>query len=237
MQGQKVDGCACDIADTKSVDALVNKALDVFPNLDILVNNAGIYGPFGTIEKVNWQAWEQAIQVNLMGPIYLSKSLVPHFKARKAGKIINISGGGATSPMPGISSYAVSKSGFVRFSETLALELQDFGIDVNAIAPGALATRLMDEVIHIGEGVLDPGFVQKMKKIQSDGGTPLSVGGSCAVYFASTESDKITGRLISAVWDEWETLHEYADELAVSDIYTLRRIVAKDRNKSWGDKD
>lgn len=236
LQDQIVDGCVCDIADTKSIDALVRNTLDIFPNLDILVNNAGVYGPFGTIEQVDWHSWIQAIQINLIGPIYLTKSLVEHFKTRKTGKIINISGGGATAPMPGISAYAVSKCGFVRFTETLAHELQDFGVDVNAIAPGALATRLTDEVIDAGPDVLNPDFIQKMKEIQSNGGTPLSIGARCVVYFASTKSDKISGRLISALWDKWETLHKHSDELAASDIYTLRRIVAKDRYKEWGDK-
>lgn len=237
LPDQKVFGSVCDIGDLSSVDSFAEVVLKALPNLDILVNNAGIYGPFGTIEDVDWQNWMQAIQINLMGPIYLTRCLVPHFKSKKSGKIINLSGGGATSPMPGISSYAVSKSGFVRFSETLAHELVEFNIDVNSIAPGALTTRLMDEVIEDGEKVLNSAFISKMKKIQSSGGTPLSVGANCAVYLASQESNKITGRLISAAWDEWETLHNYKDELGPSDIYTLRRIIAKDRNKTWGDKD
>ena len=110
----------------------------------MLVNNAGVYGPKGLIEEVAWDEWEHAVRVNLFGSVLCCRAVLPHFRANGYGKIIQLSGGGATSPLPRLSAYAASKAAVVRFAETLAEELEGTGIDVNAIAPGALNTRLLD---------------------------------------------------------------------------------------------
>ena len=146
-----------------------------------------------------------------------------------------MSGGGATNPLPNISAYAASKAAVVRLMETLAEELKAFHVDVNAIAPGALATRLVDEVLAAGPEKVGAAFFEKNKQWKEKGAVPLELGARLAVYLASAESDGITGKLISAQWDPWEKLHEFKTDLN-SDIYTLRRIVPKDRGKTWGDK-
>jgi NAD(P)-dependent dehydrogenase (short-subunit alcohol dehydrogenase family) len=232
--GQRILIQTTDVADPVQVDALVTTALSNFPHLDILVNNAGVYGPIGNIEDVDWAEWVEAISINLMGTVYPCRAVLRHFKARKYGKIINLSGGGATNPMPRISAYAASKAAVVRFSETLAGEVENFAIDVNAIAPGALVTRLMDHLIDAGPDRAGATFHARMLKIREEGGTPLETGAALAVYLASAASDGITGRLISAVWDPWADLHDRRDELKDTDIYTLRRIVPGDRGRNWG---
>ena len=125
-------------------------ALESCGRIDILVNNAGIYGPKGAIEDVDWDEWMQAININLLGSVLACREVLPHFKQQRFGKIIQISGGGATTPMPFISAYAASKAAIIRFIEGLAGEVKDFGIDVNAIAPGALNTRLLEEILSSG---------------------------------------------------------------------------------------
>ena len=117
--------------------------------------------------------------------------------------------------------------------ETLAEELKAFHIDVNAIAPGALATRLIDEVLVAGPDKVGAAFFEKNKLWKEKGATPLNMGADLAVYLASSQSNGITGKLISAQWDPWSTLHERREELEKSDIYCLRRIVPEDRNKTW----
>ena len=116
------------------------------------MNNAGVYGPMGSIDTIDWDEWVQAIAINLNGLVYCCRKAVEAFKPNRYGKIINLSGGGATNPLPGISAYAASKAAVVRFTETLALEVKEFGIDVNAVAPGALATRLTDRAGRGGPG-------------------------------------------------------------------------------------
>jgi NAD(P)-dependent dehydrogenase (short-subunit alcohol dehydrogenase family) len=226
---QKVLAMRNDVASRESCDAVAAFAAKEFPTLEILVNNAGIYGPKGPIEEVNWDEWIQAIEINLFGTVYMCRALIPHFKSRRYGKIVNLSGGGATAPLPRISAYAASKAAVVRMTETLAEELRDWKIDVNAIAPGALNTRLLDEVLSAGPEKVGKAFYERSLKQRDDGGAPLDKGAALSVFLASAESDGITGKLLSAVWDDWQNLPARREQLAKSDVFTLRRIVPEDR--------
>ena len=202
--------------------------------VDVLVNNAGVYGPKGPSESVDLNEWSRALEINLLGTFIPTRFAIAHMKKKGRGKIINLSGGGATNPLPRLSAYAASKAAVVRLTETLAEELQEFSIAVNAIAPGALNTRLLDEVLQAGPELVGPGFFDKALKQRETGGAPMGKGVALCVFLASAASDGITGKLISALWDPWEKLPDFRSELASSDIYTLRRIVPEDRGKKFG---
>jgi NAD(P)-dependent dehydrogenase (short-subunit alcohol dehydrogenase family) len=234
--GARIVTITSDVGEPRDVERILEKLRAEFPRLDILVNNAGIYGPMGNIEDVDWNEWVDAIRINLLGPVYVSRAAMPLFRAQRYGKIINISGGGAANPMPAITAYAASKAGVVRFTESLALECKNDRIDVNAIAPGALVTRMMDQLLVAGPEKVGREFFDRMKKIALEGGTPLDVGAALCVFLGSSESDGITGKLIAAQWDRWEDWPKHLDELTASDLYTLRRITGRDRNKEWGDR-
>ena len=236
LPGQFIDAIAADVSNGESVNSLVDRALQRFGQIDILVNNAGVYGPMGAIEEVDWQAWLKTIEINLFGSILMCKAVLPNMKGRHAGKIIQISGGGATMPMPMVSAYAVSKAAVVRFTDTLAEEVREFGIDVNALAPGALNTRMLDEVLAAGPCKVGKTFFERSNQQKISGGAGLERGVALALFLASAASDGITGKLISAHWDRWDEWPEYIDELRRSDAYTLRRIVGRDRDMPWGDK-
>ena len=233
--GQRVEMMRADVSKRGDVDRLVSSAFVSFPQIHILVNNAGVYGPKGPIEDVDWDEWAQAIEVNLFGSILITRALLPHFKNNHYGKIIQLSGGGATAPLPFLSAYAASKAGIVRFMETLAEEVKADSIDVNSIAPGALNTRLLDEVLEAGPEKVGKAFYERSLKQKAEGGSPLERGSELAVFLASAQSDGITGKLISAIWDPWEHFPEHLEDLKKSDIYTLRRIIPKDRGMDWGD--
>ncbi|MGP0036356.1 MAG: SDR family NAD(P)-dependent oxidoreductase [Solirubrobacteraceae bacterium] len=232
-EGQEVAALPADVADPDEVESVITAATDRFPGLSILVNNAGVYGPKGSIWEVDWCEWVQAIEINLFGSVLVARGLVPQLQRVGQGKIIQLSGGGATSPLPGLSAYAASKAAIVRFVETLALELREHHVDVNAIAPGALNTRLLDEVIAAGPDKVGKAFHERALEQQRVGGTPLERGAELAVWLASSASDGITGKLLSAVWDPWRELPAHRSELE-SDVYTLRRIVPGDRGLDWG---
>jgi 3-oxoacyl-[acyl-carrier protein] reductase len=236
MPGQKVFAKAADVSNEADVQGLVHETLAKLGGCHILVNNAGIYGPKGEIEEVDWSEWVKAIEINVYGSILMCRAILPHFKAQGYGKVIQLSGGGATSPMPRISAYAVSKAAIVRFAETLAEEVRGSGIDVNAIAPGALNTRMLDEVLEAGPEKVGKVFYERSLKQKESGGAPLGQGAELALFLASAASDGITGKLISAIWDGWEHWPGHLDELNSSDVYTLRRIAGRDRGFSWGDK-
>ena len=230
---QKIRAMVVDVSNEAEVEKLINTSIVEFNHVDILVNNAGIYGPMGSIEKVDSGDWVKAIEINLCSIFYCCKHIITHMKKNNYGKIINLSGGGATAPLPFISAYATSKAGVVRFTETLAGECSGFKIDVNSIAPGALNTRLLDEVLSAGPHIVGKDFYEKALKQKKDGGVPLEAGVELCVFLASSESDGITGRILSAKWDSWKLLPNLRDELIGSDIYTLRRIIPEDRGKKW----
>lgn len=231
--GQRVLAQAADIASEDDVDRVVQAAVAGLPNLCVLVNNAGVHGPKGPVETVSRSEWRSAIETNLYGSVFLAAAVVPHFKQKRYGKIIQLSGGGATKPMPYVSAYAASKAAVVRFAETLAVEVKEFGIDVNSVAPGALNTRLLEDILEAGpERVGEAHYKQALKQKESGGGS-LSQAAELAVFLGAAESDGITGRLISAVWDPWQTLPERRAQLDKSDVYTLRRIIPAERGLDW----
>ncbi len=234
--GQAVQAMAADVSSPADALALAQEALAMTGRIDILVNNAGVYGPMGPIEDVDWAEWVRALEINIQGSVLMCRAVLPAMKAQGAGKIIQLSGGGATNPMPRISAYAVSKAAIVRFAESLALEVAAFGIDVNAIAPGALNTAMLDQVLAAGPDKVGRDFYDRSVKQQETGGAGLQPGVNLALFLASSASNGITGRLISAVWDHWAQWPQHVKELAASDAYTLRRIAGRDRGLDWGDK-
>jgi len=233
---ERVLAMPADISVRGEVDALFEATQSRYGRLDILVCNAGIHGPMGSIDAIDWDAWVQAIAINLTGTVYCARKAVAAFKPQRYGKILMLSGGGATSPLPGISAYAASKAAIVRFAETLALEVREWNIDVHAIAPGAMVTRLTDETIDAGPARAGAALHARMVKLKQEGGSPLAHAADLCGYLASAESDGLTGRLISAPWDPWPFSLTQRQEIAESDIYALRRIVPKDRGKTWGDR-
>jgi NAD(P)-dependent dehydrogenase (short-subunit alcohol dehydrogenase family) len=232
--GQIVASHPVDVARPAEVERVVELALDQLGQLHILVNNAGVYGPKGCIEDVDWAEWTQAIEINLFGSILMCRAVLPYLRRQGYGKVVQLSGGGATNPLPRLSAYAASKAAIVRFAETLAEEVRGDGIDVNCIAPGALNTRLLDDVLEAGPEKVGADFYARALRQKEQGGAPLAHGAALAVFLASAASDGITGKLLSAVWDPWETLTEHLTDLQQTDVYTLRRIVPKDRGLPWG---
>ena len=235
-KNQKLLTIVADISKETDVKKLIKITIQKLGDCSILVNNAGIYGPKNKLEKTNWKEWKKTIEINLFGSVLMCKELINHFKKKRYGKIIQLSGGGATNPLPYLSAYAASKAGIIRFSETLANEVANYNISVNAIAPGALNTRMLDEVIKAGPEKVGIDFYKRSVNQKKTGGTPLSSASDLAVFLASPQSDGITGKLISAIWDKWEDWPKYINKIRNSDVYTLRRIVGRDRNFFKGDK-
>lgn len=232
-EGQLVLAEGCDVSSPEDVARLFLFADEAFGGLHILVNNAGVYGPKGPTDEVDFEEWRRCVDINLHGTLLPCREAMRRFKTAGYGKIVNLSGGGATNPMPNISAYAASKAAVVRLTETLALELLPHKVDVNAVAPGALNTRLLDELLEAGPDAVGVDFYQRSLKQAKEGGVPLALGAELCVYLASAESDGVTGKLISAKWDPWKRLHKYRAELNSSDIYALRRITPEDRGRDW----
>jgi len=223
----------CDVSIEKDVKEFIAYSLDTFKTIHVLILNAGVYGPMGTIETVSLDEWRKSIDINLFGVLLPCRELIPHFKQNKYGKIIVLSGGGATNPMPNLSSYATAKAAVVRLVETLSKELSSYNVDINAIAPGAMSTRMIEQIIDAGPEIVGDEFFKKNQNWKQNGATSMELGTNLAVYLSSDDSNGVTGKLISAQWDDWKNFGNHLNDLQNSDIYTIRRIVPEDRNKKW----
>jgi len=146
----------------------------------------------------------------------------------------DLSGGGATNPLPRVSAYAASKAAVVRFSETLAEELKGTGIDVNAIAPGVLDTRLTRQLLDAGPQTVGDAMYSRVSQLAADGEATIRKGAELCAYLCSAASDGLTGKLVAAPWDPWPFSPEHRSDLDRSDIFTLRRVLPKDRGLGWG---
>ena len=111
-------------------------------------------------------------------------------------------------------------------------EMAEYNIDINAIAPGAVNTRLLDQTLAAGEAA-GKDFLAKAIKQKQEGVVPPVKIAELAMFLASPESDGLSGRIISLIWDDWKSNPEHFDEIMTSDIYTLRRIIPADRGYKW----
>ena len=214
--------------------ALIFDALQSFTGrIDVLVNNAAIIGPIGPLDGNDWPGWKSAIDVNLLAPAALCRLVIPRMKSQGGGAIVNLSGGGATSPRPFFSAYAAAKAGLVRLTENIAAEVGRYGVRANAIAPGAMNTEMHNAVLRAGPALAGETEYRKALEQAERGGVPYATAAELAVFLASDAAAGINGKLISAVWDPWKNLGKHAAELAKSDVYTLRRIVPEDRSFLW----
>lgn len=195
-----------------------------------LVTSAGVYGPIGPFYKNSLEEWMKAVAINLNGTAIaiheFSKKLIA---AKQSGRIFALSGGGATQPLPNFSSYCAAKAAVVRFCETVAHELKPHGITVMTCAPGAVNTRLTEELLRAGPEQAGQDMYEKALKQKESGGASPDKAAHLASFFMSETSAPITAKLISAVWDKWENLGENWASLENSDIYTLKRITPEDR--------
>ena len=150
-------------------------------------------------------------------------------KAPRRAKAICFSGGGATKPRANFSAYGAAKTGVVRLVETIAEEERNRALDINAIAPGAINTRLTDEILALGPQVVGESEYASALKQKSAGGAPIEKVLGLIDWLLSPASDGISGRLLSAQWDNWSGLAAQRKTLAQSDLYTLRRITPDDK--------
>lgn len=212
------DGYLVDLLIHDDLIALFRGIEGVFP--DIVVNCAASIGPIGKFIDNEWAEWRDTIELDLMIPARICWHCIPTMKRRSWGKIINVSGGGATKGMPNFSAYASAKTALVRFTETIAEELKPFHVDVNAVAPGAMNSGITKEILAAGrEGAGDSIFDEAVKTANYNY-SPDAAARLCS-FLASHDSDGITGRLISALHDPWPTWGK--DTKLEPGKYTLRR--------------
>jgi 3-oxoacyl-[acyl-carrier protein] reductase len=180
----------CDTSVFADAERVVNTGLQTLGKIDILVNNAGMNWD-GVSWKMTEKQWDRVIEVNLKGYFNFSRPIIPHFKARKGGKIINITSINGLRGKFGQTNYSASKAGIIGYTKALAKELGAFGINVNAVAPGLIETLMLkrsdarDEIVAMAMNEI------VLKRL----GQAEDVA-NLVVFLASDKARHITGEII-----------------------------------------
>jgi NAD(P)-dependent dehydrogenase (short-subunit alcohol dehydrogenase family) len=213
-----------DISDPAQVEDLVRQTVERFATIDILVNNAGMTGPVGPLQETDVAAWIRTLQVNLIGTYVCCRAVLPVMQRQNRGKIINLSGAGASNAWRHLSAYGASKVAVVRLTETLALELEGSNIQVNVLGPGSIHTQMWEDLHDKAHAAGDAQLYALGQRVTGGGGASLERATALAVFLASEASGASSGRLISAVTDDVPNLPMQIQRIMASDAFTLRRV-------------
>lgn len=234
---QHVEILAMDLHQKDACERIVSSCLTAFGRIDHLVCNAAIQGPVGPFLTNDLDQWADCLKLDLLVPVGLTHSVLQAMldaPSQNRKSILFLSGGGATTPRPAFSAYSSAKAALVRFAETLSVELAQSPISVNCIAPGAMPTAMLAEVIAVGPDKAGIKEFEAALAITNGDESVMEKAAELAV-FLSTTGHGITGKLISAQWDRWQDWPGHLEALNRSDVYTLRRITGRDRGFDWGD--
>jgi NAD(P)-dependent dehydrogenase (short-subunit alcohol dehydrogenase family) len=190
-----------DVTKEEQVVAMTERARDEFGRIDVLVNNAAIIGPTAIVPEVRRDDWEEVLAVNLTGAFLCAKAVLPTMMAQRSGKIINISSMAGKIAYALRSPYAVSKWGLIGLTLTMAKEMGEYNIQVNAVCPGPVAGERMQKIIRqraaeLGrtEAEVEQTYLQTaaLKRMVQAGDVADVVA-----FLASAAADNITGQ----AWD------------------------------------
>lgn len=209
-----------DVRDLEQMSTAVDRVRTVFGSLDILIAAAGVTGPIGSLLSVKSKAWNETIDINLVGVVNSCRAVLPPMVEKRSGKIIVIAGSGATTSRPNFSAYAASKAAVVRFAECLADEVRDHNVQVNCIMPGAAHSNMTDEILHAGEERAGAREIEEAEHVRLTGGVPPEKQTQLALFLASESSNHISGKLIH-VNDDWK---RFERDNMKPELYTLRRV-------------
>lgn len=193
LQAGDPEHIAVATVDMRAVDevaALADTAVNRFGRLDIVVNNAGV-APAGPFAEQAQEQWDEVFAVNVRAPAVLARAAGRHFLRQRSGKVINVASTSGINGKPVLVSYSASKGALVQFTKALGAEWARFGIQVNAIAPGAFETDAQAAVLDSPETL-----TRRLRKIPAGRmGDPAEFG-PLVCYLASPLSDFVNGTVL-----------------------------------------
>ena len=198
-----VDGivaAVADVSDTASVDRFMAGAMESLGGIDVLVNNAGIAGPGGVLEDLDPDDVNRTLDVDVTSMFRTSRRAIPAMKQQGSGVIVNVSSTAGLFGFPYRSPYAAAKWAVIGLTKTMAMELGEFGIRVNAVCPGSVKGPRMDHVIDLEAAAsgrstdeIREGFERQVSLRTFVGATDIA---ETIAFLASPAASKITGQAI-----------------------------------------
>ncbi len=209
-----------DVRDLDDMMAAAERTRAVYGALDVLIGAAGVQGPIGPLVRTKPKAWNETIEINLIGAVNSCRAVLPSMMERRSGKIILLGGPGSGHPRPNFTAYAAAKTALVRLVECLAEEVREHNVQVNCMAPGAAYSHMTDEILHAGEELAGSKEIEAAERVRVTGGEAPEKQIQLAEFLASSRSNHISGKLIH-VNDDWKRLER---ENMKAELYTLRRV-------------
>ncbi len=227
----KIDLFGCDVSNSAQVRALFDHAQKKQIPLHGLICAAGMLGEVGPLGEADLSLWEKTVQTNLMGSMYCAHFAIPLMKENGGGRIVLFSGGGQ-GPQARRTAYTASKGGIWRFTESLGSELKEDKIYVNAVAPGAVNTKFLEDVLTAGEEKAGKDAYSEALRQKAEGGAGTAPAAKLVAWLLSEKSAGLTGKVLSAQWDEYEKFTDLA-KMSASDLFTFKRVINEQGATRW----
>lgn len=190
-----------DLTDEAAIRRLVERTIAEFGTIDVLVNNSGVAGPTKACEDVSREEWLDCFEVNVTGAFLMTKYVIPTMKAKRSGRILNVSSMSGKRPLPNRTPYTASKMALIGLTRTLAFELGEYGVTVNAICPGATAGPRIDSVIENMAQSFGATFEEAKRTFTDPGALKTLVDAedhaALCVFLASDEAAHMTAQDIN----------------------------------------
>ncbi len=209
-----------DVRDFEQVSAAVERINAAYGGVHILLAAAAVQGPIGPFAEEKPKSWADVINTNILGVMHSIRAVLPAMIEKRHGKIIVLSGGGASTSRPNFAPYAASKAAIVRLVECIADEVREHNVQINCLAPGGSYTSMTDEILKAGERA-GAAEIQDAEDVRLTGGVTAEKQIKLALFLASERSNHVSGKIIH-VNDDWKKLEH---DNARPDAFTLRRLV------------
>ena len=223
-------GCffnTCDVSQWGQVERAAEDLKQAWGKLDAIIHCAGVHGAIGKAMDIDPHEWTNTVRGNIEGAYFVIRAFFPLLLQGTSSrrKLILFSGGGASKPRPFFTAYGCAKTALVRLAETLAVEWADLPIDINIVAPGTINTDMTRQIVELGpQCVGEEEYRQTRAQLESSNDS-LNKLHIMIRFLISEVSDGITGRFVSARWDNLETIVLSAQDPIHSQRYRLRRVV------------